>query len=90
MNDIRDILKLLEDMELTESARGLLYRDKGDVFFKGSDRKNPDEEITFNTVTYFPGIPGAYEESEEMEEAIEGAERAAARTIATAKATSRR
>jgi hypothetical protein len=72
MNDIRDILKLLEDMELTESARGLLYRDKGDVFFKGSDRKNPDEEITFNTVTYFPGIPGAYEESEEMEEAIEG------------------
>ena len=48
MNDIRNILNLLEDVGLTES-RGLLYRDKGDVFFKGSDRNNPDEEIVFDT-----------------------------------------
>ena len=34
MNDIRNILNLLEDVGLTES-RGLLYRDKGDVFLRG-------------------------------------------------------
>ena len=46
--DIRNILNLLEDIHLDESARGLLYRDVGDTFFKGADRNKPDEEIQFN------------------------------------------
>ncbi len=74
MNDIRNILNLLEDVGLTES-RGLLYRDKGDVFFKGSDRNNPDEEIVFDTVTYYPGMPGSYENTEETEEAVKEIEK---------------
>ena len=68
--DIRNILNLLEDIHLDESARGLLYRDVGDTFFKGADRNKPDEEIQFKSVAYFPSMPGQYESSEDMEEAI--------------------
>jgi len=68
--DMRNILNLLEDMQIDESARGLLYRDAGDIFFKGADRNNPDEEIQYKSVEYFPSMPGAYENAEDMEKAI--------------------
>ena len=61
---MRDILNLL-DTVLTESSRGLLYRDKGDQFFQGN-RDNPTAEIVFDKVDYFPGQPGAYANYEEM------------------------
>ena len=62
---MRDILNLLESVFLTESSRGLLYRDKGDQFFQGN-RDNPTAEIVFDKVDYFPGQPGAYANYEEM------------------------
>jgi hypothetical protein len=61
---MRDILNLF-DTVLTESSRGLLYRDKGDQFFQGN-RDNPTAEIVFDKVDYFPGQPGAYANYEEM------------------------
>jgi hypothetical protein len=62
---MRDILNLIEAVFLTESSRGLLYRDKGDQFFQGN-RDNPTAEIVFDKVDYFPGQPGAYANYEEM------------------------
>ena len=62
---MRDLLNLLETVILTEKSRGLLYRDKGDQFFQGN-RDNPTAEIVFDKVDYFPGIPGAYANYEEM------------------------
>lgn len=61
---MRDILNLFNTV-LTESSRGLLYRDKGDQFFQGN-RDNPTAEIVFDKVDYFPGQPGAYANYEEM------------------------
>ena len=68
--DIRNTLNLLESIQIDESSRGLLYREVGDAFFKGADRKNPEEEIQFKSAEYFPSMPGAYESAEEMEEAV--------------------
>jgi hypothetical protein len=62
---MRDILNILETVLLTEKSRGLLYRDKGDQFFQGS-KDNPTAEIVFDKVDYFPGMPGAYANYEEM------------------------
>lgn len=62
---MRDILDRLDEILLTEKARGLLYRDPGDVFFTGS-LENPTAEIVFRDIEYYPGQPGAYESYEEM------------------------
>jgi hypothetical protein len=64
---MRDILDKLDTL-LLEKARGLLYRDKGDVFFQGS-KENPTAEIVFDKVDYYPGMPGAYANYEEMADA---------------------
>ena len=61
---MRDILEKLDSL-LLEKARGLLYRDKGDVFFQGS-KENPTAEIVFDKVDYYPSMPGAYANYEEM------------------------
>lgn len=61
---MRDILDKLDSL-LLEKARGLLYRDKGDVFFQGS-KDNPTAEIVFDKVDYYPSMPGAYANYEEM------------------------
>jgi hypothetical protein len=61
---MRDILNKLDSV-LMEKARGLLYREKGDQFFQGS-RENPTAEIVFDTVDYYPDMPGAYSNYEEM------------------------
>ncbi len=70
---MRDLINLIESFSiLTEKSRGLLYRSKGDRFFKG-DRNNPTEALIFDTAQYFPGQPpqdsGSYESNEEMVEA---------------------
>lgn len=54
-----------DEMLLTEKARGLLYRDPGDVFFQGP-LNQPTAEITFRDVEYYPGQPGAYDTYEDM------------------------
>lgn len=61
---MRDLLDKLDGI-LLEKARGLLYRSPGDVFFQGP-KENPTAQISFNTVEYFPGMPGAYENYQEM------------------------
>ena len=48
-----------------EKSRGLLYRDTGDSFFQGS-KDNPTAEIVFDKAEYYPSIPGAYANYEEM------------------------
>jgi hypothetical protein len=49
---------------LIEKARGLLYRSPGDPF------KDPQgQEIRFVNVSYYPGIPGAYSNPEQVEAA---------------------
>jgi len=60
---MRDILNKLEKITLTEASRGLLYRDQGDTFFSKS---NPDDVLTFQKVEYFPGMPGEYEDYNEL------------------------
>lgn len=62
---MRDLINLLEKVILTEKSRGLLYREKGDQFFQGS-KDNPTAELVFDKVDYYPGIPGAYANYEEM------------------------
>lgn len=62
---MRDLINLLETVVLTETSRGLLYRDKGDQFFQGN-KDNPTAEIVFDKVDYFPGQPGSYANYEEM------------------------
>lgn len=57
---MRDLINII-----TEKSRGLLYRDKGDNFFQGS-KDNPTAEISFDKAEYFPGMPGAYANYEEM------------------------
>lgn len=61
---MRDLLNLIESI-LTEKSRGLLYREKGDSFFQGN-KDNPTAEIVFDKVDYFPGMPGAYANYDEM------------------------
>lgn len=50
---------------LLEKSRGLLYRDAGDSFFQGS-KDNPTAVITFKQAEYFPSMPGAYKDYNEM------------------------
>ena len=61
---MRDLLNLLDNV-LMEKSRGLLYRDAGDSFFQGS-KDNPTAEIVFDKVDYFPSMPGAYANYDEM------------------------
>jgi len=61
---MRDLLNLFDHI-LLEKSRGLLYREKGDSFFQGS-KDNPTAEIVFDKVDYFPGMPGAYANYNEM------------------------
>ena len=61
---MRDIINKLDTI-LLEKARGLLYRDKGDEFFQGA-RENPTAELKFDRVEYFPSMPGAYSDYQEM------------------------
>ena len=61
---MRDLLNLLDNV-LMEKSRGLLYRDTGDSFFQGS-KDNPTAEIVFDKVDYFPSMPGAYANYDEM------------------------
>ena len=61
---MRDILNLFDQL-LMEKARGLLYRAPGDSFFQGS-KANPTAEIVFDKAEYFPGMPGAYANYDEM------------------------
>ena len=72
---MRDILNLLEAILLTEKARGLLYRDPGDVFFQGK-LEAPTAQITFEKVEFFPSQPGEYETPEEMAQAVDQVEAA--------------
>lgn len=50
---------------LLEKSRGLLYRAAGDSFFQGS-KDNPTAVLTFSQAEYFPSMPGAYEDYNEM------------------------
>ena len=70
---MRDLLNLLEQIMLAEKARGLLYRDPGDVFFQGK-LDAPTSQITFERVDYFPGQPGEYATPEEMQQAVDQVE----------------
>jgi hypothetical protein len=64
-NTMRDLINLIENVLLTEKSRGLLYRELGDSFFQGS-KDNPTAEISFDKAEYFPSMPGAYANYEEM------------------------
>lgn len=66
---MRDLLYKLDQI-LLEKARGLLYRDAGDSFFQG-DRDNPTAEITFRDARYFPEMPGAYADYDEMSQVLQ-------------------
>lgn len=61
---MRDLLNLFDSI-LMEKSRGLLYRDAGDSFFQGS-KDNPTAEIVFDKAEYYPSMPGAYVNYEEM------------------------
>ena len=61
---MRDLLNLFDNV-LMEKSRGLLYRDAGDSFFQGS-KDNPTAEIVFDKAEYYPSIPGAYANYDEM------------------------
>jgi hypothetical protein len=50
---------------ITEKSRGLLYRKAGDTFFQGK-LDNPTAVITFEKAEYFPAMPGAYTDYNEM------------------------
>lgn len=66
---MRDLINLIESFSvLTEKSRGLLFRAKGDRFFKGK-RDNPESVLLFDKAEYYPGQPGSYETYEEMIEA---------------------
>ena len=62
---MRDILDRLDEIFLLEKARGLLYRDPGDVFFQGP-LNNPTAQLVFRDLEYYPSQPGAYDSYEEM------------------------
>lgn len=66
---MRDLLNLIQQLSenviITEKSRGLLYRAKGDRFFKG-DRANPEQALIFDEAKYFPSQPGAYDTHEDM------------------------
>lgn len=66
--------KLTESIILTEKSRGLLYRAKGDRFFKGS-KDNPESVLIFDKVNYFPGQPGKYDTHEEMMQSYQDIEK---------------
>lgn len=57
---MRDLINII-----MEKSRGLLYRDAGDSFFQGS-KDNPTAEISFEKAEYYPSMPGAYANYEEM------------------------
>jgi len=61
---MRDLLNIFDQM-LMEKSRGLLYRASGDSFFQGS-KDNPTAEIVFDKAEYFPSMPGAYANYDEM------------------------
>jgi hypothetical protein len=61
---MRDLLNLIDNV-LLEKSRGLLYREKGDSFFQGT-KENPTAEIVFDKAEYFPSMPGAYADYNEM------------------------
>jgi hypothetical protein len=61
---MRDLLNLIDNI-IMEKSRGLLYRSKGDSFFQG-DKDNPTAEIVFDKVDYYPSMPGAYANYNEM------------------------
>jgi len=65
---MREIIDKLDRVLLTEKSRGLLYRSKGDRFFKGK-KDNPESVLIFDKVDYFPSQPGTYGSHEEMIEA---------------------
>ena len=50
---------------ITEKSRGLLYRKAGDTFFQGK-LDAPTAVITFEKAEYFPAMPGAYTDYNEM------------------------
>lgn len=62
---MREILDRLDEIDLMEKARGLLYRDPGDVFFQGALTR-PTAEIVFRDLEYYPSQPGAYASDKEM------------------------
>ena len=63
---MRELINLIENLSiLTEKSRGLLFRAKGDRFFKGQ-RNNPESVLLFDRAEYYPQQPGNYETSEEM------------------------
>jgi hypothetical protein len=59
---MRDLINII-----TEKSRGLLYRSAGDTFFQGK-LDNPTAVITFDKAEYFPAMPGAYNDYNEMAE----------------------
>lgn len=64
---MRNLINIIDSV-LLEKARGLLYREKGDSFFQGS-KSNPTAEIVFDKAEYFPSMPGAYANYDEMSDA---------------------
>jgi hypothetical protein len=61
---MRDLLNMLDNI-IMEKSRGLLYRNKGDSFFQGP-KENPTAEIVFDKVDFYPSMPGAYADYNEM------------------------
>lgn len=59
-----------ESIVVTEASRGLLFRSKGDRFFKGK-QDSPESVLIFDKVNYFPSQPGAYNSHEEMMQAYQ-------------------
>lgn len=76
---MRDLINIIESLSVVaEASRGLLFRQAGDRFFKGS-REAPTEALIFDKADYFPGKPpegqGAYNSYEEMIDAYQELEK---------------
>lgn len=66
---MRNLINIIENYSiLLEKSRGLLFRAKGDRFFKGK-RENPESVLLFDKPEYFPSQPGEYDTHEEMMDA---------------------
>lgn len=72
---MRDLINLIENNSiLTEKSRGLLFRTKGDRFFKGN-RNNPESALLFDKAELYPNNAQSYPTHDEMISAYEQLEK---------------
>lgn len=72
---MRDLINIIEGNSiLTEKSRGLLFRAKGDRFFKGN-RNNPESVLLFDKAELYPNNSLSYPSHEDMMSAYQQLEK---------------